>query len=297
MAVEPRGGKAAFYKPQVRPASFNDPQGRPQAGIDYSRPGDPIRAPLAKTIFSNPSSNNNSPFTSAFGGEYTSPSVTIGSTYDVNNPSSSYGFSGPLSGSSNFTNNRDTRSPDNPNGYNKRQLAALDLAYQSSPDKARLDAENVQRAKEGKSPIQTTAGGLNYFHTVTDPNTGITTRDFNYSSDGQYRGPIPDEFKNKPGNPNTHDAHFNKETGKWEAGDLSITQTFRDISKGFSDAYTNIGNTLPLMGKEVVNAVFKAPPVVKSSGGKNTSNALKNEMAKAQAESRAQIDNERDSYY
>ena len=148
-------------------------------------------------------------------------------------------------------------------------LAALDLAYQSSPDKARLDAENVQRAKEGKSPIQTTAGGLNYFHTVTDPNTGITTRDFNYSSDGQYRGPIPDEFKNKPGNPNTHDAHFNKETGKWEAGDLSITQTFRDISKGFSDAYTNIGNTLPLMGKEVVNAVFKAPPVVKSSGGKN----------------------------
>ncbi len=138
--------------------------------------------------------------------------------------------------------NRDNRA------YNKRQQAALDLAWQSSPDKVKMDAANAQRAKEGKPLLQ--RDGVNTFHVRPDG-----SRDFNYSADGQYRGAIPEEFRNAAGDPNTHDAHFNRETGQWEAGDLSLSQTFKDIGKGFTDAYGNIRSTIPMMGANVWDAV------------------------------------------
>ena len=137
----------------------------------------------------------------------------------------------------------------NPFGYNKRQTAALENAWKSSPDRVALEAQNVQRAKQGLPPIQSSFG-LNRYHTNPDG-----SRDYNYSADGQYRGAIPEKFRNAPGNANTHDAHFNKETGQWEAGDLSLMQTFKDIGQGAMDAYGNIRNTIPLMGAEVVDGV------------------------------------------
>ncbi len=135
--------------------------------------------------------------------------------------------------------------------YNKRQQAALDLAKQSSPYHQDLQKRGLNVAEDGVS----------VYHTRPDG-----SRDFNYSSDGQYRGAIPDQFRNEAGNANTHDAHFNKETGQWEQGDLSLMQTFKDIGGGFKDAYGNIRNTIPLMGQEVLSA---GKDLVSGFGGGN----------------------------
>ena len=124
--------------------------------------------------------------------------------------------------------------------YNKRQQKALELARQSSPYHQDLKKRGLSVAEDGVS----------VFHTRPDG-----SRDFNYSADGQYRGAIPEEFRNAPGDANTHDAHFNRETGQWEAGDLSLGQTFKDIGKGFTDAYGNIRSTIPQIGQEVVSGV------------------------------------------
>jgi len=154
MAVEPRGGKAAFYKPQVRPASFNDPQGRPQAGIDYSRPGDPIRAPLAKTIFSNPSSNNNSPFTSAFEGEYNAPKYTTGTVYQVDNAGNAYKtVGGPLSETEALlANRRKQRSDDN---------------KQALLDQMAKDLANNPNAQYGRAPVPSIIPGASLANAFT----------------------------------------------------------------------------------------------------------------------------------
>ena len=124
--------------------------------------------------------------------------------------------------------------------YNKRQQKALELARQSSPYHQDLKKRGLSVADDGVS----------VFHTRPDG-----SRDFNYSADGQYRGAVPEEFRNAPGDANTHDAHFNRDTGQWEAGDLSLTQTFKDIGKGFTDAYGNIRSTIPQIGQEVVSGV------------------------------------------
>ena len=140
----------------------------------------------------------------------------------------------------------------NPFGWNKRQVAALDNAWQSSPDKVALEARNAERARQGMSPISSTYG-QNYYHTNEDG-----SRDYNYSAKGNYRGAVPEEFRNAPGNANTHDAHFNDETGQWEKGDLSLMQTFKDLGQGAMDAYGNIRNTIPQMGAEVVSGIKDA---------------------------------------
>ncbi len=134
----------------------------------------------------------------------------------------------------------DADNRENITGYNKRQQEALALARQSSPYHQDLARRGLSVADDGVS----------VYHTRPDG-----SRDFNYSSDGQYRGPIPDKFLNPDKtSANTHLAHFNKETGQWEAGDLSLAQTGKDIVGGFTDAYSNIRSTLPLIGAEVLDA-------------------------------------------
>ncbi len=134
----------------------------------------------------------------------------------------------------------DVDNRENITGYNKRQQEALALARQSSPYHQDLARRGLSVAEDGVS----------VYHTRPDG-----SRDFNYSADGQYRGPIPDKFLNPDKtSANTHLAHFNKDTGQWEAGDLSLTETFKDVGKGFTDAYGNIKSTLPLIGAEVVDA-------------------------------------------
>ena len=144
----------------------------------------------------------------------------------------------------------DADNRENRTGRNARQQRALDLAWQSSPDRAALETENAARAARGEPPIQTDSNYGSRFHTRPDG-----SRDYNYSADGQYRGAIPEEFRNAPGDANTHDAHFNRDTGQWERGDLSLAQTFRDIGSGFTDAYGNIRSTIPQIGREVVSGV------------------------------------------